>query len=166
MSWVTEGLEFVPVSSTRHHIIPTVVLVYNLISLHTIIKLCSVIRNVQTLQTTHQNCCVLGCWVLFQCLRHWCYFSSGKVLTKAFIWSSAWSNDVWHGSEHFKSLFKVLLVGSPKSLLWSPWRLWLKTKAQQQFWVFGFLLFLCACLVCRTSPGFLPAVFQVARLLF
>lgn len=113
MSWVTEGLEFVPVSSTRHHIIPTIILVYNLISLPTIIKLCSVTRNIQTLQIMHQNCCVLGCWVLFRCFQHSCYFSSGKVLTKTLILSSAWPNDVWHGSEHFKSLFKALSAGSP-----------------------------------------------------
>lgn len=49
------------------------------------------------------------------------------------------------------------------SLLWSAWRPQLKTKAEQQFWVFGFLLLPCGCLVCRTSPGFLPAVFWVGK---
>lgn len=53
-----------------------------------------------------------------------------------------------------------------ESLPWSPWRPWLKTKAQQQFCVFGFLCLLCRCLVCRTSPGFLPAVFQVGEPFF
>lgn len=113
MSWLTEGLELAPASSTRHHIIPTIILVYNLISLPAIIKLHSVIRNIQALQNVHQNWSVLGCWVLFWCFQHSCDFSSGKVLTKTFILSSAWTNDVQHGSEHFKSLFKVF-SGVPK----------------------------------------------------
>lgn len=163
MSWVTEGLEFVPVSSTRHHIIPTIILVYNLISLPTIIKLCSVIRNIQTLQNMHQNCCVLGCWVLFQCFQHSCCFSSGKVLTNAFILSSAWSNGTQHGSEHFKPLFKGLSFGSPRVPPVVSRRALAEDKGTAAALSFWFFLLPCGCLPCRTSSGFPPADFWVAK---